>query len=143
MGRDWRPMSGTAGLPLLTGAAQQLVDDFSRAHPAPGDGAAWRPSAGALRILVSWLGADAPFHEADVRALTGLRAGFQVRRVLTFLVARGTLIPIPRGRPSLPSTPHTRCPHPRPARSAARPPSWSASCACRAASTNPRSPTRP
>src|SRR5260370_29905139 len=112
MGRDWRPMSGTAGLPSLTGAAQQLVDDFSRAHPAPGDGAAWRPSARALRILVSWLGADAPFHEADVRALTGLRAGFQGRRVLTFLVARGMLIPIPPRRPSLAPTPHTRCSHP-------------------------------
>ncbi len=46
----------------------------------------------------SWwpgLGADAPFHEADVRALAGLRSGVQVRRVLTFLKARDMLIPDP------------------------------------------------
>lgn len=37
---------------------------------------------------MSCLGADAPFHEADVRALAGLRPGIKVRRVLTFLTAR-------------------------------------------------------
>jgi hypothetical protein len=44
---------------------------------------------------VAWLGADASFHEADVRALAGLRPGVQVRRVLTFLAARDTLVPDP------------------------------------------------
>jgi hypothetical protein len=92
--RDWRPVVGSAGLPALTGAAQRLLDEFSRTQPSPGDEAAARP-ARSLRILVAWLGADAPFHEADVRALAGLRPGVQVRRVLTFLAARGMLIPDP------------------------------------------------
>jgi hypothetical protein len=94
MRRDWRPVLGSAELPSLTGAAQRLLEDFSRTQPAPGEEAI-RKSAQALRILVSWLGADAPFHEADVRALAGLRAGVQVRRVLTFLTARGMLVPDP------------------------------------------------
>jgi integrase len=94
MRRDWRRVLGSAGLPALTGAGQRLLDDFSRAQLSPGDEAAGK-SARALRILVAWLGADAPFHEADVRALAGLRPGVQVRRVLTFLTARDMLIPDP------------------------------------------------
>jgi hypothetical protein len=94
MRRDWRPALDSAWLPALTGAAQRLLDNFSGAQPSPGDEAAGR-SARALRILVAWLGADAPFHEADVRALAGLRPGVQVRRVLTFLAARDMLIPDP------------------------------------------------
>jgi hypothetical protein len=100
MRRDWRPVLGAASLPALTGAAQRLLDDFSRAQPAPGDEAAGT-AARALRILAAWLGADAPFHEADVRALAGLRRSVQVRRVLTFLAARDMLIPDP-GRQSEP-----------------------------------------
>jgi hypothetical protein len=95
MRRDWRPVLGAADLPSLTRAAQRLLDDFSRAQPAPGGEAAWKPGARALRILVAWLGADAPFHEADVRALAGLRAGVQARRALTFLAARNMLIADP------------------------------------------------
>src|SRR5487761_257978 len=92
--RDWRPVLGAASLPALTGAAQHLLDDFSRAQPAPGDEAAGKASR-ALRILVAWLGAEASFHEADVRAMAGLRRSVQVRRVLTFLAARDMLIPDP------------------------------------------------
>jgi hypothetical protein len=94
MRRDWRPVLGAASLPPLTGAAQRLLDDFSRAQPAPGDGAAGK-AARALRILAAWLGADAPFHEADVRAMAGVRRSVQVRRVLTFLAARDMLITDP------------------------------------------------
>jgi hypothetical protein len=100
MRRDWWPALGSAELPPLTDAAQRLLDDFSRAQPAPGSEAV-RKSAQALRILVAWLGADAPFHEADVRALASPRAGVQTRRVLTFLAARDMLIPDP-GRQSEP-----------------------------------------
>jgi hypothetical protein len=92
--RDWRPVLGAASLPALTGTAQQLLDDFSRAQPAPGDEAAGK-AARALRILAAWLGAEAPFHEADVRAMAGLRRSVQVRRVLTFLAVRDMLIPDP------------------------------------------------
>jgi hypothetical protein len=94
MCRDWGPVLGSAGLPALTEAAQRLLDDFSRAQPSPGAEAAGK-SARALRILAAWLGADAPLHEADVRALARLRPGVQVRRVLTFLAARNMLIPDP------------------------------------------------
>jgi hypothetical protein len=94
MRRDWRPVLGAASLPALTGAAQQLLDDFSRAQPAPGGEAAGK-AARALRILAAWLGAEAPFHEADVRAMAGLRRSVQVRRVLMFLAARDMLIPDP------------------------------------------------
>jgi hypothetical protein len=94
MRRDWRPVLGAASLPALTGAAQQLLDDFSRAQPAPGDDACGR-AARALRILAAWLGTEAPFHEADVRAMAGLRRSVQVRRVLTFLAARDMLLPDP------------------------------------------------
>jgi hypothetical protein len=92
MCRDWRPVLGAASLPALTGAAQQLLDDFSRAQPAPGDEAAGK-AARALRILAAWLGAEARFHEADIRAMAGLRRSVQVRRVLTFLAARDMLVP--------------------------------------------------
>lgn len=46
-------------------------------------------------MLVSWLGADAPFHETDVRALGGLAHTVKPRRVLAFLAGRGLLIPDP------------------------------------------------
>lgn len=94
MRRDWRPVLGSVCLPALPEAAQRLLDDFSRAQTSPGDEAAGK-SARALRILVAWLGTDAPLHEADVRALAGLRPDVQVRRVLTFLAARNMLIPDP------------------------------------------------
>lgn len=93
--RDWRPVIDAADLPTLTRAAQRLLDDFSLAQPAPGDEAAWKPAARALRVLVAWLGADGPFHEADVRALAGLRPGLKVRRVLSFLAMRDMLIADP------------------------------------------------
>ena len=64
-------------------------------------------AARALRILVAWLGADASFHEADVRDLAGLRPGVQVRRVLTFLAARDMLIPDP-GRQAPPKVRQSR-----------------------------------
>ena len=94
MRRDWRPVLGAASLPALTEAAQRLLDDFCRAQPVAGDEEAGRPVR-ALRILVAWLGADAPFHETDVRALAGLRRSVQVRRVLTFLAGQGMLIADP------------------------------------------------
>jgi hypothetical protein len=47
-----------------------------------------------LRILLAWLGADAPVHEADVRALSS-RPSTAIRRVLQFLDDRGMIIPDP------------------------------------------------
>jgi hypothetical protein len=86
------PVLGAVSLPALTGSAHRLLDDFSRVQSSLGDEAAGK-AARALRILGAWLGADAPFREADVRAMAGLRPGVQVRRVLIFLAARDMLIP--------------------------------------------------
>lgn len=47
-----------------------------------------------LRILLAWLGADTPVHEADIRALSS-RPGTAIRRVLQFLDDRGMIIPDP------------------------------------------------
>jgi hypothetical protein len=46
------------------------------------------------RHLLAWLGADAPVHEADARALSS-RPSTAVRRVLQFLEDRGMIIPDP------------------------------------------------
>ncbi len=51
-----------------------------------------------LTILVSWLGADAPLPESDIRALVDTRLKVSGRRVTQFLEARGLLIPDPEFR---------------------------------------------
>ncbi|WP_301177853.1 hypothetical protein [Actinomadura geliboluensis] len=48
-----------------------------------------------LRILTSWLGAEAPIPEADVRALKRDRSYLKIRRVLTFLAEQQLLEPAP------------------------------------------------
>lgn len=93
--REWMPVLAASSLPALTSAGQVLLDEFRLAIPEAGKPDSWHASARALRVLVSWLGADAPFHEADVRALGGLVAGVKPRRVLAFLADRDLLIPDP------------------------------------------------
>jgi hypothetical protein len=93
--RDWLPVLAARSLPALTNSGQLLLDEFQLARPEGGRPDSWHASARALRVLVSWLGADAPFHEADVRALGGLAATVKPRRALAFLAGRGLLIPDP------------------------------------------------
>lgn len=95
--RDWSFLSvGELGqLPALTPAASALVDDLDRHARACGMGDGPRNNATkTLRILLGWLGADAPVHEADVRAISSRRST-TVRRVLQFLEDRGMIIPDP------------------------------------------------
>jgi hypothetical protein len=95
--RDWSFLN--AGeldrLPALTLAASALVDELDRHARACGmDNGPRNNATKTLRILLAWLGADAPVHEADVRALSS-RPSTAVRRVLQFLDDRGMIIPDP------------------------------------------------
>jgi len=95
--RDWSFLN--AGeldrLPALTLAASALVDELDRHARACGmDNGPRNNATKTLRILLAWLGADAPVHEADVRALSS-RPSTAIRRVLQFLDDRGMIIPDP------------------------------------------------
>jgi hypothetical protein len=95
--RDWSCL--TVGsldqLPALTPAAEALVEDLKQHARARGwNKASLNNGAKTLRILLAWVGTDAPIHEADIRALTG-RPGTTIRRVLQFLDERGMVTPDP------------------------------------------------
>lgn len=95
--RDWSCLA--AGeldhLPALTPAAEALVTELDQQARARRWSDASRNNATkTLRILLAWIGADAPIHEADIRALNGRRAT-TVRRVLQFLNERAMVIPDP------------------------------------------------
>jgi len=95
--RDWSCLTvGTLDrLPSLTPAASALVEEFDQQARLRGWSSTSRNNGSkTLRILLAWIGADAPTHEADVRALRG-RPGTTVRRVLQFLDQRGMVIPDP------------------------------------------------
>jgi len=95
--RDWSFLN--AGeldqLPALTPAASSLVDELDRHARAGGWASGSRNNATkTLRVLVAWLGADAPVAEADIRSLHA-RPSTAIRRVLQFLRDRGLVIPDP------------------------------------------------
>ncbi len=95
--RDWSFLN--AGeldqLPALTPEASALVHELGRQARAAGWTSASRNNATkTLRILLAWLGADAPVPEADIRALHA-RPSTTIRRVLAFLRDRGMVIPDP------------------------------------------------
>jgi Phage integrase, N-terminal SAM-like domain len=95
--RDWTCLA--AGeldqLPSLTPAASAVLDAFVQHAREQGWTAASRNTgARTLRILLAWVGADAPVHEADIRALTGRRAT-TTRRVLQFLTRHNMVTPDP------------------------------------------------
>ena len=95
--RDWSFLN--AGeldqLPALTPAASALVDELDRHARACGmDNGPRNNATKTLRILLAWLGADAPVHEADIRALSS-RPSTAIRPVLRFLDDRGMIIPDP------------------------------------------------
>jgi hypothetical protein len=73
--RDWSrfTVGSMERLPALTPAAEALLEDFRRHAGAHG----WNPTprnaaAMTLRILLGWLGAEAPLHEADIRGRRSL-----------------------------------------------------------------------
>lgn len=93
--RDWSFLNiGELGqLPALTPAASALAGELDRHARACGmDNGPRNNATKTLRILLAWLGADAPVHEADVRALSA-RPSTAIRRVLQFLDDRGMIIP--------------------------------------------------
>jgi hypothetical protein len=96
--RDWSCISvgSLEYLPSLTPSAQALPDDFQRcARGRHWDEQLRRLAARSLRIVLAWVGADAPLHEADIRSLPTDRPGTNARRVVQFLAERALLIPDP------------------------------------------------
>lgn len=95
--RDWAcvTVGGLDQLPALTPAAGVLLEAFAQHARERGWTAASRNTGTrTLRILLAWVGADAPIHEADIRALAGRRST-TVRRVLQFLASSNMVIPDP------------------------------------------------
>src|ERR1019366_479344 len=96
--RDWSCITiGSLGqLPSLTPDAAALLEQFHRHARAR----QWEPDvrwtgARSLRILLSWLGAEAPISEIDIRALASGRRSTSIRRMLQFLDDRSLVIPDP------------------------------------------------
>jgi integrase len=82
--RDWSLVASDA-LPALTEHAQALIDQFQRSARAEGWSISLRTRATrSLRILLSWLGTDAPIPETDILSLPGNAN----QRVLRFLASR-------------------------------------------------------
>jgi hypothetical protein len=81
-------------LPSLTPAAAALLGEFQQyANDRHWDKQLRRLAARTLRIVLSWVGAEAPIPEADVRALPPDRRGTNARRAVEFLAFHGMLIP--------------------------------------------------
>ncbi|NUK82176.1 hypothetical protein HRW23_33410 [Streptomyces lunaelactis] len=100
--RDWSRVAArnVDELHAMTTNAQQLLEEFTqfcraqmrRVNPDPhGHAGALR----ALRIVLAHLGAAAPDHERDLRALAVLDRNINAPRVIGFLAQRGMLIPDP------------------------------------------------
>jgi site-specific recombinase XerD len=95
--RDWSCLAvgELDELPALTPEAHALLEEFQRHARRNG----WNTTprvmgATTLKILLAWVGAAAPIHEADIRALAA-RRGTTIRRVLQFLQTMGMVIPDP------------------------------------------------
>jgi hypothetical protein len=96
--RDWGCIAKSTldQLPSLTPAAQVLLEDFRQHLRDRGLDEQVRRIAGrSLKILLAWIGADAPIHEADIWALPTDRPGTSARHVLQFLQHRGLVTPDP------------------------------------------------
>jgi hypothetical protein len=79
-----------ARLPSLTPAAAELLAGFEeRALSQQWADNLRYTAVRAMRVLLSWLGADAPILEADVRALGDARLRVTVRRLLSFPADQG------------------------------------------------------
>ncbi|MEU9149633.1 hypothetical protein AB0D59_03570 [Streptomyces sp. NPDC048417] len=82
-------------LPTLTDSAERLLADLDSVMKQE----MWSKvpatkTRNTLTVLVSWLGADAPLVESDIRALVDNRPlKFSGRRITQFLETRGLLIP--------------------------------------------------
>ncbi|MEU0720501.1 hypothetical protein ABZ498_25380 [Streptomyces lavendulocolor] len=95
--RDWCPVAESArqDLPTLTDSAKRLLADLDSVMKQEMWSTVTRTKTRhTLTVLVSWLGADAPLLETDIRALVDNRPlKFSGRRVTQFLETRELLIP--------------------------------------------------
>lgn len=91
--RDWAFALTSGRLPGLTPSAEALMVAFRQ---EAGSQQGWADSSAitGMKVLLSWLGADAPIPEADIRAL-GREERVSARRVLRFLTARDLVVPDP------------------------------------------------
>lgn len=89
--RDWSRIDSD-DLPALTEHAQTLLEQFRQAARAERWSVSLRTRATrSLRMLLSWLGTDAPIPEADILSLPGNAS----RRVLRFLDSHRLVATIP------------------------------------------------
>ncbi|MEV4282786.1 site-specific integrase [Actinoplanes xinjiangensis] len=93
--RDWTALP-VAELPALSEKANELVDQFA----AVAAGQRWSDGPRTeglrtLRILLAWLGADAPIPEVEIMALATTLPGLSAKRVIAFLAEQHRLVPDP------------------------------------------------
>jgi hypothetical protein len=96
--RDWSciAVGSLDQLPSLTSAAQALLTEFREHARVQGWDEEVRRIAGrSLRIVLAWVGADAPIREADIRGISASRPSTSARRMLQFLASRNLIIPDP------------------------------------------------
>jgi site-specific recombinase XerC len=96
--RDWSciAVGSLDQLPSLTPAAQALLAEFREHARAQGwEEEVRRLAARSLRIVLAWVGADAPIHEAGIRGISADRPGTSARRMLQFLASRNLIIADP------------------------------------------------
>jgi site-specific recombinase XerD len=97
--RDWTAIGSLPieELPALTPAAEQLIDDFQAyMHDQHWGAGPEKSSLRAIRVLVSWLGAEAPIPEDDIRTLSATERRARGKRLIQFLATRNMLVPSPR-----------------------------------------------
>jgi hypothetical protein len=96
--RDWSciAVGSLDQLPSLTPAAKALLTEFREHARARGwEEEVRRLAARSLRIVLAWIGADAPIREADIRGIHASRPGTSARRMIEFLASRNLLVPDP------------------------------------------------
>ena len=102
--RDWSciAVGSLDQLPSLTPAAKALLAEFREHARARGwEEEVRRLAARSLRIVLAWIGADAPIREADIRGIPADRPGTSARRMIRVPGQPGPARPRPgpRGRP--------------------------------------------
>lgn len=95
MEREWTALRGLSAteLPALTERAAQLLAGFAPLTPVPDPRRPAPAGAGVLRVLLAWLGAEAPFSEEDVLGLSATFSPTATARALGYLRRQGLLRP--------------------------------------------------
>jgi hypothetical protein len=93
--RDWTALP-LADLPALSERANELVARFAAiaADQRWSDGPRTE-GLRTLRILLAWLGADAPIPKVEILALATTMPGLSAKRVIAFLTEQHLLVPDP------------------------------------------------